>query len=181
MPPSAPAIGSATCEGRDSSPSTTSRLISSPTSRKKNAISPSLIHSSSGLLSPMSRYWMVNLSANAACTASRSGELASTSARTAAPSRGKADAASLSMKALNRLTRVTVTPGPPSIPLEPATAVYKLSPRPADPWAWGLPGAASEQDAVSGPLRPDVGREPATALKLRLRDFLDLIALLEAT
>ncbi len=44
MPPIAPAIGSAAWRGDDSSPASPSRLISSPTSRKKIAISPSLIH-----------------------------------------------------------------------------------------------------------------------------------------
>ena len=43
IPPSAAMAGSATLLRSDSSPATTSRLISSPTSRKKIAISRSLI------------------------------------------------------------------------------------------------------------------------------------------
>jgi hypothetical protein len=49
MPPTAATTGSAPCEGCDSAPSRTSRLISSPTSRKNTAIRPSLIHSRTGL------------------------------------------------------------------------------------------------------------------------------------
>ena len=45
-PPIAQRIGRDACLGEESSPSTISRLISSPTSRKKIAINPSLIQSS---------------------------------------------------------------------------------------------------------------------------------------
>ena len=48
-PAIAHSTGSVTCESEDSWPLRASRLISSATSRKKIAISPSLIHSSSGL------------------------------------------------------------------------------------------------------------------------------------
>ena len=44
MPPIAAAIGSAAWRGDASSPASASRLISSPTRRKKTAMSPSLIH-----------------------------------------------------------------------------------------------------------------------------------------
>ena len=44
MPPIAAAIGSAAWRGDASSPASASRLISSPTRRKKTAIRPSLIH-----------------------------------------------------------------------------------------------------------------------------------------
>ncbi len=49
LPPTAPAAGNAVCDRDDSSPSRNSRLISSPTRKKKTAISPSLTQSSSGL------------------------------------------------------------------------------------------------------------------------------------
>ena len=48
MPPRAAAIARAALRGSASSPVSTSRLISSPTTKKKIAISPSLTHSSSG-------------------------------------------------------------------------------------------------------------------------------------
>jgi hypothetical protein len=41
MPPTAPATGSNACRGCASSPSNNSRLISSPTTKKKTVISPS--------------------------------------------------------------------------------------------------------------------------------------------
>lgn len=82
-------MGSATCEGFDNSPSTTSRLISRPTSRKNTAISPSLIQWCSG--------------PSAASKPARAGEFTSTMASTAAASNGSAEAASLSMKVLKRL------------------------------------------------------------------------------
>ena len=44
MPPSAAAIGNAAWRGEASSPTSASRLISNPTSRKKTVINPSLIH-----------------------------------------------------------------------------------------------------------------------------------------
>ncbi|MCG3142185.1 MAG: hypothetical protein HDKAJFGB_03581 [Anaerolineae bacterium] len=43
MPPSAAKTGSNALLGEDSSPTATSRLISKPTTRKNNAIKPSLI------------------------------------------------------------------------------------------------------------------------------------------
>ena len=49
MPPIAATAGRTICAGLESSPSITSRLISRPTRKKKRAMSPSLIHSSSGL------------------------------------------------------------------------------------------------------------------------------------
>ncbi len=49
MPPAAAMTGSAACFAVDSSPTISSRLISRPTRKKKTAIKPSLIHSSSGL------------------------------------------------------------------------------------------------------------------------------------
>ncbi len=49
MPPMAAMAGSAAWPKVDSSPRSSSRLISRPTRKKKIAISPSLIHSSSGL------------------------------------------------------------------------------------------------------------------------------------
>jgi len=51
MPPTAAMPGRAALSMLDSSPSRTSRFTSSPTRRKKIAIRPSLIHSSSGLWS----------------------------------------------------------------------------------------------------------------------------------
>ena len=50
-PPSAAAMGNVARRTLSSSPTSSSRLISTPTTRKKMAIRPSLIHSSSGLLS----------------------------------------------------------------------------------------------------------------------------------
>jgi len=49
MPPTAATAGRTICAGLESSPSITSRLSSRPTRKKKAAMSPSLIHSSSGL------------------------------------------------------------------------------------------------------------------------------------
>src|SRR5438874_9808273 len=111
MPPRAPAIGSATCAGCDSSPSTTSRLISSPTSRKKTAIKPSLIQSSNGLPRSMNVQEMPSLVSSAASIAPANGELASASASRLAAKSGTADAASLSMKAFSRFTPTAKRPG----------------------------------------------------------------------
>ncbi len=110
MPPMAPAIGSATCESCDSEPSTTSRLISSPTSRKKNAISPSLIHSTKGLLRSTNFQEKPILVSSRLSTGPANGELASTSASRAAATSGSADAASLSMNSFSRLA-CTSSPG----------------------------------------------------------------------
>ena len=110
MPPMAPAIGSATCEGCDSEPSTTSRLISSPTSRKKSAISPSLIHSTSGLLRSTNFQERPSLVSSRLWTGPANGELARTSASSAAARSGSADAASLSMNSFSRFGR-TSSPG----------------------------------------------------------------------
>jgi hypothetical protein len=52
MPPSAAAMGSAACRGLASSPMSSSRLISSPTTKKKTAMSPSLIQWWSDSVSP---------------------------------------------------------------------------------------------------------------------------------
>ena len=51
MPPAAASAGKVAWATVDSSPRTSSRLISSPTRKKNTAIRPSLIHSSSGLSS----------------------------------------------------------------------------------------------------------------------------------
>ena len=45
VPPRAATRGKAACRGEESSPSSTSRFISSPTRKKKTAMRPSLIHS----------------------------------------------------------------------------------------------------------------------------------------
>ena len=50
MPPTAARTGRVALETEDSAPSMISRLISSPTSRKKIAINRSLIHNRMGLL-----------------------------------------------------------------------------------------------------------------------------------
>ena len=58
MPPTAAMAGMAARRGSRSSPSTSSRLISRPTTKKKMAISPSLTHScrsSSNVWCPMVR------------------------------------------------------------------------------------------------------------------------------
>src|SRR5215475_6686005 len=102
MPPSAPAIGSATWEGCESSPSTTSRLISSPTSRKKIAIRPSLIHSTSGLLRPNAPNATVSLVPSKRSATQANGELASSRASTAAARSGSALPASLCNTAARR-------------------------------------------------------------------------------
>ena len=84
-------------------PSTTSRLISSPTSRKKSAISPSLIHSSSDLLrssGPSDRPKRIR---SRLSTSAAKGEFASTRAAIAAAISGIAEAASLSMNSFSRL------------------------------------------------------------------------------
>jgi hypothetical protein len=52
-PPIAAITGRAALRGLASAPSQASRLISSPTSRKKIAINPSLIQCSSGLARPI--------------------------------------------------------------------------------------------------------------------------------
>ena len=52
IPPAAAAIGAQTLRPPDSSPTTTSRLISIPTTKKKITIRPSLTHS----FSPASRW-----------------------------------------------------------------------------------------------------------------------------
>jgi len=52
MPPSAAEAGNGARLRSESSPSISSRLISNPTSMKKIAISPSLIHSSKGFSIP---------------------------------------------------------------------------------------------------------------------------------
>jgi len=52
IPPSAAIAGSATCVLEESSPSNTSRLTSSPTKKKKIAMSPSLTHKKSGFAMP---------------------------------------------------------------------------------------------------------------------------------
>ena len=54
MPPTAATAGRITFSGWESCPIKTSRLISSPTRRKKTAIRPSLIHSSKGFSMPNS-------------------------------------------------------------------------------------------------------------------------------
>jgi hypothetical protein len=51
MPPTAAMTGRSTCANEESSPRSSSRLISRPTRKKKIAIRPSLIHSSSGFSS----------------------------------------------------------------------------------------------------------------------------------
>ena len=94
MPPSAPAIGSATWDGRDSSPATTSRLISMPTSRKNTTIRPSLIQCVRDLVA-ISR-------CRTLATAGPSGELARTRASTVAASNGTALPASLCRNAAQR-------------------------------------------------------------------------------
>src|SRR5579883_1329265 len=94
MPPKAPAIGRVTCAGRDSSPATTSRLISMPTSRKNTTIRPSSIQCTSDS-GPSFR-------CRTCATAPPSGELASANASTAAASNGTALPASLCRKANQR-------------------------------------------------------------------------------
>ncbi len=110
--------GRAICEGCDSAPSTTSRLISSPTSRKNTAIRPSLIHSRTGLFSTIGPSEKPKRIRSRSSTALAKGELASTRAAMAATSSGIADAASLSMNSLSRLRSANLasphsrTPGP---------------------------------------------------------------------
>ena len=118
MPPTAPTTGRAICEGCDSAPSTISRLISSPTSRKKSAISPSLIHSRTDLSRTIGPSEKPKRIRSRLSTASANGELASTRAAMAATSSGIAEAASLSMNSLSRLRSAKLvspdskTPGP---------------------------------------------------------------------
>src|SRR5262249_25094109 len=81
-----------------------------PTSRKNRAISPSLIHSTTGLLRSMNHQLTPSLVSSTVWRAPASGELASTKASTAAARSGNADAASLSMKAFSRLTGATHDP-----------------------------------------------------------------------
>ncbi|MNU03152.1 hypothetical protein D3C72_2470740 [compost metagenome] len=50
MPPTAAMAGKVACTRDESAPSSISRFTSSPTSRKKIAMKPSLIQSNSGLL-----------------------------------------------------------------------------------------------------------------------------------
>src|SRR5471032_2119405 len=106
MPPIAPAIGRATWAGRDSSPSITSRLISKPTSRKNTAISPSLIHSSRGLLRPAVPKAMVRSVSSSRCGADSQGELANRSANRVAASIGSTLPASLFNNVVSRFIRV---------------------------------------------------------------------------
>ena len=135
MPPSAPTTGRATCEGCDSAPSTTSRLISSPTSRKKSAISPSLIQSRTDLSRTIGPSEKPKRIRSRLSTASANGELASTRAAIAATSSGIAEAASLSMNSLSRLRSAKAvspdskTPGSfdPGVLLEKSVLRYSRS------------------------------------------------------
>lgn len=83
MPPIAPAIANPALRGEDSSPTSSSRLISRPTSRKNSTINPSLIQWSSDLESAAPSGPMVHFVSQSARYVSPQGELAQTSAITA--------------------------------------------------------------------------------------------------
>ena len=125
MPPTAAMTGSAAACAVDSSPTTSSRLISSPTRKKKIAIRPSLIQWSSDLSSTSGatpRGTCVSSSARRGCRRVSSCRMRPSSA---AASSTMPPAASCSKKALTPLTRapfgfLLAIYCSPSLPVTPA-------------------------------------------------------------
>ncbi len=94
MPPSAAPAGSANLRGSASSPTSASRLISKPTTKKKTAIKPSLIQRLIGFDNDAPPIPTVSLVAHAPKYRSAHAELAQTRASAAAASRTMPPAAS---------------------------------------------------------------------------------------
>ena len=103
MPPIAAMPGNSNCAGERNSPTNNSRFNSRPTRKKKTAIRPSLIQSSSGFSSCKLPSRMSSSTCSSPLYSDCSGELLISSASAAAATSNKPDAAS---KAKNwRMTR----------------------------------------------------------------------------